>query len=62
VPALAASAALAAITETVEHASGDDPSLRYEFREEEGVLRRVVHVPGGAAFASPFGAQGRTIR
>lgn len=43
--------------EPLEHVSGDDPKLRYAFRKEEGLLRRVVYAPDQATASNPFGAQ-----
>lgn len=40
----------------VDHASGDDPGQRYEFVQEEGVLRRVAARPGTDGTRNPFGA------
>lgn len=41
----------------LEHVSGDDPKLRYTFREDEGLQRRVVYAPEQATASNPFGAQ-----
>jgi hypothetical protein len=52
----AATAALQA-SQPLEHMSGDDPRQRYEFREDEGVKRRVVYVPDHANASNPFGGR-----
>lgn len=44
-------------SQPLEHMSGDDPRQRYEFREDEGVKRRVVYVPDHANASNPFGGR-----
>lgn len=44
-------------SQPLEHMSGDDPRQRYEFREDEGVKRRVVYVPDHANANNPFGGR-----